>query len=344
MTLEERIKQMLQESMKPETTQETVDEGRSFAGVGGARDREDDEGYSKTSKSDAKYNASLPKAPVRTLKQQLEKEKADKASKIVAKEDTEIESEDLDTIEESKEAVKSEQISALLESEGLSEDFKVQAVTIFEAAVTDRVLQVQEDLEVQFTQKLDEAKADLEVNIDGFLNEAVQTWANDNEVAIQSNFKTRLAESFMDGLRNLLSEHNIDLPTKSEDALDIALERVNTLEEQLHSVNDTVAQLQEQIQDMHAEKILESFKEKMTSTEFDRFAQLAESVKFKDEVQYEKQLNIVLENFGKITSKAVVTQPQKMVTETVASDVQPQITESYSSVNRYAEYLATAKH
>ena len=41
----------------------------------------------------------------------------------------------------------SSQVAALLEAEGLSEEFKLQAVTIFEAAVTDRVLQIQEELE-----------------------------------------------------------------------------------------------------------------------------------------------------------------------------------------------------
>ena len=234
----------------------------------------------------------------------------------------------------------SSQVAALLEAEGLSEEFKLQAVTIFEAAVTDRVLQIQEELEAEYEEKLDEARAELETNIDGFLNEAVQEWADNNKVAIESNFKTRLAESFMDGLQSLLAEHNIDLPADSEDALEIALDEVNKLEEQVSSVDEIIAEMQNEIDALKAEKILESFKEKMTSTEFDRFVQLTESVKFKDESQYEKQLGIVLENFGKITAKKV-EQEEQIVEETIDAPVaQPIITESFSSVNRYAQYLA----
>ena len=234
----------------------------------------------------------------------------------------------------------SSQVSALLEAEGLSEEFKLQAVTIFEAAVTDRVLQLQEELEAQYNEKLDEATAENENNIDGFLNEAVQEWADNNEVAIAANFKSRLAESFMDGMKALIAEHNIDLPEESEDALEIALTQVAQLEESAEKVETTIASLQEEVAQLKAEKILESFKEKMTSTEFDRFAQLTESVKFQNETQYEKQLTIVLENFGKIAPKKVATEPKQIVEETVeVPQTQTIVVESDSNVNVYAKYL-----
>lgn len=233
----------------------------------------------------------------------------------------------------------SSQVTALLEAEGLSEEFKLQAVTIFEAAVTDRVIQIQEELEAEYEEKLDEAKADLETNIDGFLNEAVQEWADNNQVAIESNFKTRLAESFMDGLQSLLAEHNIDLPEESEDALEIALDEVNKLEEQVSSVDEVIAEMQEEINALKAEKILESFSEKMTSTEFDRFVQLTESVKFKDETQYAKQLSIVLENFGKITANKEEQEEQIFEQVVEVPSAQPIVTETFSAVNRYAQYL-----
>jgi len=233
----------------------------------------------------------------------------------------------------------SSQVTALLEAEGLSEEFKLQAVTIFEAAVTDRVLQIQEELEAEYNEKLDEAQAELETNIDGFLNEAVQEWADNNQVAIESNFKTRLAESFMDGLQSLLAEHNIDLPEESEDALEIALDEVNKLEEQVSSVDEVIADMQEEINALKAEKILESFSEKMTSTEFDRFVQLTESVKFTDETQYAKQLSIVLENFGKITANKEEQEEQIFEQVVEVPSAQPIVTETFSAVNRYAQYL-----
>lgn len=232
----------------------------------------------------------------------------------------------------------SSQVAALLEAEGLSEDFKLQAVTIFEAAVTDRVMQLTEELEAQYEEKLNEAKAEIENNIDGFLNESVQKWATDNEVAIQNNFKTRIAESFMDGIQALLSEHNIDLPAESEDALDIALDQVNTLEESVEAAKAETQALQEQVNVMKASQILESFKAKMTSTEFDRFERLTESVSYVNDTQYTKQLSIVMENFGKVPARV---EKQEVIIEEVTTLPQATtiVTEGNSAVNRYAAYM-----
>lgn len=235
----------------------------------------------------------------------------------------------------------SEQVSALLDAEGLSEDFKLQAVTIFEAAVSDRVMQLTEDLEAQFEAKLFEEKEKIENNIDGFLNEAVQQWATDNEVAIQSNFKTRIAESFMSGLHDLLAEHNINLPTESEDALDIALEQVNSLEEAVATAKNETKALKAEINEVRAERIQESFKEKMTSTEFDRFVQLTESIKYVSNTQYEKQLNIVLENFGKTATKSVPSKLSYLSEEVTTSSprVSTILVEDDSTINQYAAYM-----
>jgi hypothetical protein len=232
----------------------------------------------------------------------------------------------------------SSQVSALLEAEGLSEDFKTQAVTIFEAAVTDRVLQLEEGLKTEFDKQLAEAKAELDNDIDGFLSEAIQQWKQDNEVAIKSNFKSQLAESFMDGVRALIVEHNIEVPEDKEDALAVALSEVDKLNESIVANAATVQELQEQVNTMKSEQILESFKEKMTQTEFDRFVQLTESVKFKDEAQYAKQLTVVLENFGSSKAKEATSAP--IIIEQITEGVQTIVTESNSDMSVYAQFIS----
>ena len=183
-----------------------------------------------------------------------------------------------------------------------------------------------------------EAKEDLESDIDGFLSEAIQQWKSENEVAIKSNFKSQLAESFIDGMKALIAEHNIELPEGQENALEEALKEVEKLNESFSGKDQEIASLQESINELKAGKILESFKSKMTQTEFDRFSQLTESVKFKDEVQYAKQLTVVLENFGS-TKKEVKKVQESVITEQVSSDIKI-VTESDSTINQYAAYMS----
>lgn len=225
------------------------------------------------------------------------------------------------------------QVATLLEAEGLSEEFKTQAVTIFEAAVTDRVLLIEEELKAEFDKQIAEAKASLDNDIDGFLSEAIQQWKQENIVAINSNFKTQLAESFMDGMQALLSSHNIEVPEGKENALEVALGEVDKLTEAVATKETEMLALVEQVNEMKASKILESFKEKMTTTEFDRFVQLTESIKFVDETQYGKQLTIVLENFG--TQK----QEPKVDAEQISEEVVVVAPSTTSAVNKYAEFI-----
>ena len=258
--------------------------------------------------------------------------------KELTKEETTVDVVVAPVVEEKKDVTKtvSSQVATLLEAEGLSEEFKTQAVTIFEAAVTDRVLQIEEGLKTEFDKQLAEAKADLDNDIDGFLSEAIQQWRQDNEVAIKANFKSQLAESFMDGMKALIAEHNIEVPEDKEDALAVALGEVDKLNESVATKEAEMLALQDQVNEMKSVQILESFKEKMTQTEFDRFVQLTESVKFKDKTQYEKQLNIVLENFGSTKVKPEVVAP---IVEVVTEAVTKIVTESNSDMDVYTKYL-----
>lgn len=238
-----------------------------------------------------------------------------------------------------KESVSS-QVTALLEAEGLSDDFKLQAVTIFEAAVTDRILQIEENMEKEFDEQLAEAVAEIESDIDGFVNDAILEWKQTNEVAIKQNFKTHMNESFVDGLMSLLAEHNIDITPGKEDALEVALKEVTKLEESVKEADAEKQELQEQINQLKASKILESFSSKMTQTEFDRFTQLTESINYVSETQYTKQLSIVLENFSVFKAPA----PTQIVEDTTTKALPVEVViESNSNVAQYAKFIKSKK-
>lgn len=306
-TLDEVIKQRLADAAK-------IDEATKVAAI---KTEADPETVGKADEVDTKP----------TVKKELTKEDVIEVPLVEDKKEV---------AEVNEPATVSSQVASLLEAEGLSEEFKTQAVTIFEAAVTDRVLQLEEGLKTKFDTQLAEAIAELDNDIDGFLSEAIQQWKQENEVAIESNFKSQLAESFMDGLQTLLGKHNIEVPEGKENALEIALEEVDSLTESVTTKDTEMAALVEQVNTLKAEKILESFKEKMTQTEFDRFVQLTESVKYKDETQYETQLNVVLENFGNTKSESA--KPEQVL-EAVLDTTVKVVTEN-TDMAAYANYLS----
>ena len=233
----------------------------------------------------------------------------------------------------------SAQVAALLEAEGLSDDFKIQAITIFEAAVNDRVMQIKEELQEEYENQLDEAKAEMSNKIDGILTETAQQWAIDNKVAIETGFKAKLAESFMDGVVSLLKEHNIDIAEDAEDALEIALEQVAELEQKINESAGAQADLIREINSLKADAILESYRSEMADTAFDRFAQLTKNIEYVTEEQYKKQLDIVQKNFSTLTE----SQKPKQQEPSAAIVTEERVDAVDSRIAAYAAHFGSNK-
>lgn len=247
------------------------------------------------------------------------------------KEETEAVADSEEVVAEDTKVV-SEQVAALLETEGLSEEFKTEALAIFEAAVNDKVAQAKQQMQEQFDAEVAAAKTAMAEEIDGYLSAAVAEWISENEVAIETTFKSQLAESFVDGLQKLFVEHNIELPADKVDLYETVLEEKFTLEEKAAESEKQIAALQEQVNGMKKASILESFKTQMTVTEFDRFTTLVESIAFESEDQYKTQLNIVKENFG--TKKPEVKQ---QISESAV------VTNKDPLISKFAEYINNSK-
>ena len=164
-----------------------------------------------------------------------EEEEKPMESKKLKKEDLEIE-------------VK-EDIEAITNGEDLSEEFKTKASTIFEAAVSAKVIsevnQRVDELETNYNIEMSEAKEEhlstVTEKVDGYLNYVTEEWMKENELAVEKGIRSELVEDFMTGLKNLFTEHYIDIPEEKVDLVDDLFEKVEELEQKLdESINTSV--------------------------------------------------------------------------------------------------------
>ena len=93
------------------------------------------------------------------------------------------------------------ELEALVESEAtLSDEFKAKTAVIFEAAVKSKLSEEVDRLEAQYKEELEEeissTKSDLVEKVDSYLNYVVETWMEDNKLAIQNGLRTDIAENF----------------------------------------------------------------------------------------------------------------------------------------------------
>lgn len=200
-----------------------------------------------------------------------------------------------------KEFKLSDELGSLLEAEGLDESFKEKAVSIFEAAVNaaaaTHIESINEEAAQLVSEEVEAYKAELDEQVEKYLDYVVAEWIEENQLAIESSSRNQVAESFMEGLRDLLEKHYIELPTDKVDMYEAEVQRSQEIAESLQEAVDKNIELQSELQKVQAELSIERFTSGMTVVEAEKIRELAEGVEFVSAEQFEAKLNVLKENF-----------------------------------------------
>ncbi len=304
-----------------------------------------------------KTKAGMIKALYDQLNGMKKADLADSFSKIMGSTIQEEEESDDEEVEEeinrevkklSKEDIEidvKEDIEAIVNGEDLSEDFKTKASTIFEAAVAAKVIsevnQRAEKLEEDYKEELSKAKEELTSSMtektDGYLSYVVEEWMKENELAVERGVRSELVEDFMSGLKNLFTEHYIDIPEEKVDLVDDLFEKVEELEQKLdESINSNVETKQE-LSKYKKDEALRIVSEDLADTEKEKLEKLSDGVDFEDEEQYKEKLGVIKENYFPQSSKETVQPLTEEVENTETDDAVEQVD---AGVDYYAKALA----
>jgi hypothetical protein len=195
-----------------------------------------------------------------------------------------------------------EDIDALFsDDDTISEEFKGKVTTIFEARVNDRVLQIEEEIENQYAGMLEEAidtiKTDLTEKVDDYLSYVVEQWMAENQIAVESGLRAELTEDFIGGLKNLFTEHYIDVPSDKVDLVEELASKVEELESKLNEEIETGIQLKKSLVESQKTEIAHEVCEGLTATQAEKVKSLAESVDYSTEEEYKDKLETIRENY-----------------------------------------------
>ena len=257
--------------------------------------------------------------------------------------------EDVETVEE---VVVESSIASIFEGMDLSEDFKDKMTLVFEAAVNEEVTaktqNIQEELEAKLETELQEAieskMTDVVENVDKYLDYVVAEWMEENKIAIEAGIKVEMAESLMNGLKDLFTEHNVEVDEETFDVVASLEEQVSELEEKGNAVVNENIELQKQIASMKAGKVFEEMTEGLSENQKERFKVLSEKLDVQDLEDYTSNLQVIKESFF---SEAKIATPK---TEEIEEDEiileEQEVAKpasDYSSINALVEALNARK-
>jgi len=271
---------------------------------------------------------------------------ADVKKKVDPKAGTVKESEEMDDEEEMEDEDEEEMMdvkesfASLFEGTNLSSEFKQRASLVFEAAVheaaTEKAKEItsslEEDFEAKLVESVNESMDQIVENLDSYLDYIVSEWMEENSVAIESGVKVQMAESFMESLKDLFSEHNIEI---TEETVDVVAGLETQLSESSDKVNKVInknIELIEEINALKAEKVFNDICEGLATSQKERMRVLSEKLDNSDLDSFKTDLGTLKESFFK--SKPVITEDiTEEQEELITEDTTKKRVSDYDSVN-----------
>ena len=218
---------------------------------------------------------------------------------IAEEEESEVEASEEESTEET---LFEEDIANLFaDEEHLSEEFKTQAASLFEAVVVSRVNEQVEAIEAELVQEantaFDEAKEKLVENIDKYLSYVTEQWMAENELAVENGLRNEITESFINGMKQVFTEHYINVPEEKFDVLSEQAAEIDELKSKLDSeINKSVA-ISEDREQLQKERIFRSVVNDLAETEVEKFASLVEGISYDSDDKYVSKLNVIKDNY-----------------------------------------------
>ena len=235
-----------------------------------------------------------------------------------------------------------EDIDALVEGEELSEEFKSKASTIFEAAVHQKVMEIAsskvDEMEKEYQDELQEEivtfRDELTDKVDGYLNYVTEEWMKENELALESSLKSEITEEFMSGLKDLFTEHYIEVPEEKVDIVENLFDKVEDLEGQLNTQVQDNIKVKAELNEYRKDKILEEVCDDLADTQSEKMKSLVEGVTYEDDSEkFEEKVKTIKENYFPETIKKDENVEQIDSSSEVAEKSEPKmnhIMEAYS--------------
>ena len=216
------------------------------------------------------------------------------------------------------------ELAAIVEGEAtLSEEFKQKTSVIFEAAVksklSEEITRLEENYAVELAEEVETIRTDLVGKVDSYLNYVVETWMEDNKVAVQNGLRTEIAESFMNNMRDLFVESYIEVPEAKVDLVDELAGQVEELEERLNNTTGDAISLAEELETYKRNTIIAEASRDLADTQAEKLKGLLESVDFENEESFVAKVNTVKESYF---SKEIPEQLEESVEETAEEEVE----------------------
>jgi hypothetical protein len=207
----------------------------------------------------------------------------------------------------------------LMEEAGISAKTQRKLATIYESAVKDVSKQISKQTAAHYKQihesKIAQYNAVLTKQLDSYLGYVVEEWVKTNKVGIRTSLRAQMAESFLDGLKTLFTEHYVDVPQSKVDVVKKLTEDVASMKKAMNKLTEEKMKLRRLAEAANKARIVSQFARnaKLSEAQIVKLEKLAENTAYTTAKEFREKLSMLRESYFPTEKKELT----KLAEETV---------------------------
>ena len=187
------------------------------------------------------------------------------------------------------------------------------------------------------TEAIQQIQEDLTGQVDEYLNYVVEEWMEENRLAIDTGLRAELVNDFIGGLKDLFTEHYIELPEEKVDVAEEFAQQLVAMEEEAANREAELASLTEELNSVKKSKLIDLACEGLTQVQAGKMKSLAEGVEFTTEGDYNNKLAVIRENY--FPTKVQVKSEVKAIQEASADEEQKEVVQAQGIMAHYVNAI-----
>ena len=291
-SLKELDEESVQSILEAKVSEEDEDEKEDDKDMEESKDEEESEDDMEESKDEEESEDDMEEG----YKKKKMKEEDDEDSDS---DDEESDDKDEDDMKESFNL--DDDLKAITESLDLSEESAKKAGTLFKAAVHSKVEEIKEQLKEEQQKEIETSvegiKEDLSEAVDKYLAFVAEEWTKENELAIERGLRSEMTENFISGLKELFTEHYVDVPEEKYDVVDELANRLDEMELKLDGEISKNMELSEELDSLKRKDVVREACADLSESQIEKLESLANGIDFKTEEDFAEKVSEIKEAY-----------------------------------------------
>ena len=204
-----------------------------------------------------------------------------------------------------------------------------------------RKAKLEEAYQETITEELELFTEEVTDKLDAYLDYVVENWMAENEIAIERGLRSEIVEDFIEGFKNLCTEHYIDIPEDKVEIVEQLVDKVEDLETQVNEQILKNIELKKTISEHKKEEAVLAVCEGLSLSQVEKIKSLAKNVDFVSEEDYNEKLSSIKESYFpsniKVADKSEFLDESVHAEEETTKYVDPEVAMIAKSITKFTK-------